>query len=293
MFERVRAMKASSPETIGGVLVFIGLVLFILVFFTVYPALRDPVGTYDKWFPESDEPIVSTNTVVEETEASVEPIAAFRFVAETIMPEVEEGAEIEVPLAIYEVSFEDTSEPGDADISTQEWDFGDGNEARGAIVNHVYRDPGVYPVRLTIADDNGMTSKVEGDVEVPEEGRSFGRVESEESLDLSGIESAVEDAVATLEASIDDTLDSVGSTARSLGVIVLFALAAIATTVVAWRVTRSGVMLLRPAQKMRLRVKSADMHVDIGRAPIEEAMGDRPSEEELLEDELGSEVAEV
>ena len=66
----------------------------------------------------------------------------------------------------------------------------------------------------------------------PEEGRSFGRVESEESLDLSGIESAVEDAVTTLEASIDDTLDSVGSTARSLGVIVLFALAAIATTVV-------------------------------------------------------------
>jgi hypothetical protein len=105
---------------------------------------------------------------------------------------------------------------------------------------------------------------------VPEEGRTFGRIDASDEIDLSGIESAVEDAVGTLEESIDDTLDSIGSAARSTAIIVLFALAAIATTVVAWRLTRSGIMLLQPAQSMRMKVKSADMHVEVGRTPLTE-----------------------
>jgi hypothetical protein len=133
-------------------------------------------------------------------------------------------------------------------------------------------------VRLDIEDENGETSKVEGDVEVPEEGRSAGRFE-EEGLDLSGIEAAVEDAVAALEDSVDDTLGTVRDTSRNMGVVTLFALAAIATTVVAWRVTRSGVMLLRPSQEMRLKVKSADMHVDIGKEPLVEVVAESTAEE--------------
>ena len=131
-------------------------------------------------------------------------------------------------------------------------------------------------------------AEVEGEIEVPEEGRSFARVQSEEDLDLSGLESAVEDAVIALEESVDDTLDSIGSASRSVVVVVLFALAAIAATVVAWRVTRSGIMLLRPAEKMRLRVKSADLYVDMGNERLEDAVArardeHQPSGDEVLE----------
>ena len=56
-----------------------------------------------------------------------------------------------------------------------------------------------------------------------------------------------------------------------MGVVTLFALAAIATTIVAWRVTRSGVMLLRP-QPVSFKVKSADMQVDLGNKPLDEVV---------------------
>lgn len=298
MFERVRGMKASSPETIGAVLVLIGLVLFLVIFLVVYPALSDPVGTYDRWFPESEEPAAAAEPAAEEEETPAEPVAAFRFVTEAIVSEVpveevEEGAEPEERSATYRVTLEDRSEPGDAEIVSWTWELGDGREARGALVNRTYEGPGVYPVRLSIEDANGLESEVEGDVEVPEEGVISGRIEAEEALDLTGIESAIEDAVVALEGSIDDTLDSVGSTARSSGVVALFALAAIATTVVAWRVTRSGVMLLRPNQRMRLKVKSADMHVDVAGAPLEETLPDVSGDDGQTKEELDSRLVEV
>jgi hypothetical protein len=292
-------MKASSPETIGVLLILVGLVLFLVIFLVVYPALRDPVGTYDRWFPESEEPAAEAEPVADEEETPTEPVAAFRWVGEAIVDEVpeeevEEGAEPEERSAIYRVSLEDRSEPGDAEVVSWIWELGDGREARGAFINRTYEGPGVYPVRLSIEDGNGIVSEVEGDVEVPEGGVVSGRVEAEETLDLTGIESALEDAVVTLEGSIDDTLDSVASTTRSSGIVVLFALAAIATTIVAWRVTRSGVMLLRPDQRMRLKVKSADMHVDIAGTPIQEALPDVSSDaEQGTDEELDPRLVEV
>jgi len=298
MFDRIRRSKASSPEVMGGLLVGIGLVLFLFVFLAVYPVLSDPVGSYDQWFPENEEAPVSVAAVVEEDDAANEPVAAFRFVAESIRiePEAVEGEEpeeFEEPQFLHKVSFEDRSELGDAEIVSWEWDLGDGSERRGAFVEHTYEGPGVYPVLLRIEDESGLVGEVEGDVEVPEEGGSFGRVESEEDLDLSGIESAVEDAVVTLEESVADTLDSVGSAAKSVVVVVLFALAAITATVVAWRVTRSGILLLRPAEKMRIKVKSADMHVDIGNDPLEEVAADLTEDAVRLEEDTEQAMAEV
>ncbi len=143
-------------------------------------------------------------------------------------------------------------------------------------MTHRYDQPGVYEVRLDIEDENGETATAEGEVEVPDgAGRAFGRIDSGDDIDLSGIEAAVEDAVETLGASAEDAIDSAGDATRNAAVVTLFALAAIATTVVAWRVTRSGIMLLRPAQDVRLRVKSADMHVDIDRTPVEEMLADQ------------------
>jgi hypothetical protein len=298
MFDRFRRSKTSSPEAIGGFLVFIGLVLFLIVFLAVYPVLSDPVGTYDEWFPEDEEVSASVVLVIDEVDTANGPSAAFRFVAESIrvqdqVNEGEEAAEFEEPQFLYQVSLEDRSEPGDVDIAGWAWDLGDGSEKRGAFVEHTYAGPGVYPVLLSIEDENGVTDEVEGDVEVPDEGNSYGRVDSADDLDLSGIESAVEDAVVTLEGSVDDTLDSFGSASRSSVIVVLFALAAITATVVAWRVTRSGIMLLRPAENLRLKVKSADMHVDIGKDPIEDLVADRPEDAVALEEEVESTLVEA
>jgi len=38
------------------------------------------------------------------------------------------------------------------------WDFGDGSNATGTIVNHAYADNGVYAVTLTVTDDDGATA---------------------------------------------------------------------------------------------------------------------------------------
>ncbi len=35
------------------------------------------------------------------------------------------------------------------------WDFGDGATARGSVTNHVFTEPGVYDVRVTVTDDDG------------------------------------------------------------------------------------------------------------------------------------------
>ncbi|MEN3010475.1 MAG: PKD domain-containing protein [Candidatus Bipolaricaulaceae bacterium] len=43
----------------------------------------------------------------------------------------------------------------DGQIVEYIWSFGDGSTARGRIVSHVYRKPGVYEVCLRVVDDNG------------------------------------------------------------------------------------------------------------------------------------------
>lgn len=288
MFERIRASRVASAEGLGAFLVFIGLVMFVVVFFVVFPVLSDPVGAYDEWFPEDEEPTVTADPVGGD-DSFAEPTAAFRFVAEATFDELPEGEEAEEgqePTATYMVTLEDVTEPGDGDIESWTWDLGDGREARGRSVERAYDEPGVYVVRLDVVDSNGETGKVEGDVEIPEEGRAFGRIDESDDIDLSGIEAAVEDAVVALEDSVSDTLEEARSAARSTAIVVLFALAAIATTIVAWRVTRSGIMLLQPSQAVRLKVKSADMHVDLGKRPLHEAI-----EEDLGDGETTTELS--
>ena len=277
MFERLRESTLVSSRGLGGLLVFVGVVMFLVVFFATFPVLSDPVGTYDEWFPESDtEPVVAEP---DEEEPEFEaPRAEFSFVAETIVIEPEqsaEGEEVEEgqePTFEYMVSFEDRSDAPDGEIVKRVWELGDGTQAERPFFEHMYDGPGIYPVRLEIEDEHGQTSVAEGEIEVPEEGRVAGRIESGDEINLSGIEAAVEDAVATLEVSAEEALDSVGSAARSTAIVVLFALAAIATTVVAWRITRAGIMLLSPDHRLRLKVRSADIHVDNGRPPLEDAV---------------------
>ncbi|MBT3221816.1 MAG: PKD domain-containing protein, partial [Proteobacteria bacterium] len=47
------------------------------------------------------------------------------------------------------------SDAGAADTHTNSWDFGDGNSTDKANPDHTYAAPGLYPVTLTVTDDDG------------------------------------------------------------------------------------------------------------------------------------------
>ena len=49
-----------------------------------------------------------------------------------------------------------SSDP-DGVISSYQWDFGDGQSSSGAMVTHVYTEPGSYQVRLTVTDQQGAS----------------------------------------------------------------------------------------------------------------------------------------
>jgi len=57
------------------------------------------------------------------------------------------------------VIFTSTSFDPDGTIENYRWWFGDGFEAYGETVTHVYSHPGYYNVRLQVTDNNGSTSE--------------------------------------------------------------------------------------------------------------------------------------
>jgi PKD repeat protein len=59
--------------------------------------------------------------------------------------------------APFTVNFSDTSLPGDGNIVSWQWDFGDGNIATGASPTHTYVAAGDYTVTMIITDDNGCS----------------------------------------------------------------------------------------------------------------------------------------
>ena len=60
-----------------------------------------------------------------------------------------------------QITFTDVSKPGDANITTHLWDFGDGNTSNLTVVKHTYAMVGIYTVTLTVTDENGETDTTE------------------------------------------------------------------------------------------------------------------------------------
>ena len=79
------------------------------------------------------------------------------------------------PYARFEYTFElqriefDASTSGDYDgvIVTYLWDFGDGTNGAGMMVNHTYPTGGVYTATLMVVDDDGRNGSIVGEVFVP------------------------------------------------------------------------------------------------------------------------------
>lgn len=61
------------------------------------------------------------------------------------------------------ITFDATaSEDPDGEITSYEWDFGDGTSSESAdpVVEHTYEEGGVYEVSLTVVNNNGLTDEV-------------------------------------------------------------------------------------------------------------------------------------
>lgn len=61
----------------------------------------------------------------------------------------------------------------DGEIVTWLWDFGDGVEGTGIIVEHTYQEDGEYPVTLTVIDNDGYTDNLTKQIEVENGGYDF------------------------------------------------------------------------------------------------------------------------
>jgi len=63
------------------------------------------------------------------------------------------------------------SDPGDGNIKSYIWDFGDGGTAKGVTVDHAYQEAKEYPVTLTITDNakprNTSTESTTATIEDP------------------------------------------------------------------------------------------------------------------------------
>jgi heat shock protein HslJ len=58
------------------------------------------------------------------------------------------------------VVFDGSASTGDVPIVAWRWEFGDGTTASGEVVQHVYRNPGTFTVRLTVTDQRGQSGSV-------------------------------------------------------------------------------------------------------------------------------------
>lgn len=240
--------RPDRRETLGSAMVLIGLVFFLIVFVALFPVLTNPAGAYDRWFPSEVEDQIAP---VEQPEATLVlrgPTAQFRWEAVTV-------EQIDPP--IYRLRLTSESTAGDSELVSIRWTLGDGSTALGESVTHDYSALGSYTIGLRVEDATGRFGSVRGTVTVAENPSLFGsagRVEDTLAFDGNfdsfgdGISDSLEGAVGDVGDDITETLDSalgsIGTTVRGSVVVVLFALAALAATIVAWRTARIGVMLL-------------------------------------------------
>ena len=53
------------------------------------------------------------------------------------------------------VTFDGSASTGQVPIVAYKWNFGDGGTGTGAVVQHVYTNPGTYNVALVVVDERG------------------------------------------------------------------------------------------------------------------------------------------
>ncbi len=255
MIDRVVSRRPQWATVLGSGLVLTGLALFMVVFVTLLPILRDPVTAYDRWFPNTDEPASVASADVDSIRT--EPLAGFTWEAIAV-----ESADPPV----YRARFESTSLPTASDLVAWRWDFGDGTASSGETVIHDYSTYGTYVVTLTAEAADGSSDTVAGEVAIPGVAETLGATSQVDDLLSLDIETTISDAVGDVGDEISETIDGaiggIGRSARGAVVVFLFALAAFATTLVAWRIARVGVMVLTGSSAQPRRDRQSPPPVD-------------------------------
>jgi len=103
-------------------------------------------GNYVVTLTVTDDDGATASTTSTKTVLNRSPVASFTESAETIYT----GESI-----TFNAS---GSYDPDGSITSYHWDFGDGSNATGVVVNHTYADDGNYTVTLTVTDDDGASS---------------------------------------------------------------------------------------------------------------------------------------
>jgi heat shock protein HslJ len=65
-------------------------------------------------------------------------------------------------------TYDGSGSTASAEITSYQWDFGDGNTAEGVSVDHAFAQPGVYTVTLTVTDADGQTGSATLEVTITE-----------------------------------------------------------------------------------------------------------------------------
>ena len=75
---------------------------------------------------------------------------------------------VNITVNVTTVEFTDSSTPGDANITSWMWDFGDETNSTEQNASHMYNATGNYTVTLTVTDENELTGTAEVVIEVIE-----------------------------------------------------------------------------------------------------------------------------
>jgi hypothetical protein len=190
----------------------IGVVLLGVVAFRAFSIIGDPGGNYDSWVPEEE---VSN------------PEASFDWESSGLS-----------------VQFTDTSEIGDTEIVRWMWEFDDGTTSDQQNPTHRFGEEAQWQVTLDVVDEDGLTSKAEGEVGIERGSNNSG----EGAIGLSDM--------------ADKVIGTVERAAKGSLVVVLVIGLFIVLAIVGGRMISNGVRMLRPMPKritVKLRPKELEL----------------------------------
>lgn len=196
-----------------GLIVAGAAVLVVVAAFAV-GIVRDPGDHYDRWVPD---------------DTANGPEAAYDWSSDGLL-----------------VTFEDTSDAGDAPIERRVWDFGDDVTSDEPAPTHRFDGPGEWDVTLDVVDESGMDSQATGTVEI-ENG------ESKQGNGEIGLNDVADKVIDTLERSSKGGL-----------VVVLVVAMLLVLALIGGRLIHHGVRLMRPVPdriSLKLRPKELELSV--------------------------------